>query len=102
MSVKTAIAEGLSNTNQGQRCTKVLYKGFEVWGLEIGSLLAGSKYRGEFEEKLKDVITALEAKKELYTVYRRSPYNERCWVQQAVVVLDFANMIKPAITKGAT
>ena len=58
---KTAIAEGLATRIKDNTVPKFI-QNFEVWGLEIGSLLAGSKYRGEFEEKLKDVITALESK----------------------------------------
>jgi len=38
-------------------------KDHEVWSLEIGDLLAGSKYRGELEEKFKAVIAALATKK---------------------------------------
>ena len=42
---------------------KLILEGHEVYSLEIGNLLAGSKYRGEFEEKVKEVIMALEVKK---------------------------------------
>jgi ATP-dependent Clp protease ATP-binding subunit ClpA len=67
--------------------------------LEIGTLLAGSKYRGEFEEKFKQVIAALESKKkailfidEAHTMKGAGAGNNSS--------LDFANMLKPAITKG--
>ena len=59
---KTAIIDGLAQEIHKGTVPEFI-KGYEVWGLEIGSLLAGSKYRGEFEEKFKAVITALEAKK---------------------------------------
>ena len=59
---KTAIIDGLAQEINAGRVPEFL-KGHEVWGLEIGSLLAGSKYRGEFEEKFKQVISALESKK---------------------------------------
>ncbi len=59
---KTAIIDGLAQEIHNNNVPEFL-KGHEVWGLEIGSLLAGSKYRGEFEEKFKQVIAALEAKK---------------------------------------
>jgi ATP-dependent Clp protease ATP-binding subunit ClpA len=49
---KTAIIDGLAQEIIAGRVPEFL-KGHEVWGLEIGSLLAGSKYRGEFEEKFK-------------------------------------------------
>ncbi len=95
---KTAIIEGLV-----QEIVKGHVPGFlkdnEVWSLEIGSLLAGSKYRGEFEEKFKMVIAALEAKKncilfidEAHTMSGAGAGSNNS--------LDFANMLKPAITKG--
>jgi ATP-dependent Clp protease ATP-binding subunit ClpA len=96
---KTAIVEGLAQEIQHGRVPEFL-KGHEVWGLEIGSLLAGSKYRGEFEEKFKQVIAALEAKKncilfidEAHTMKGAGAGNNS--------TLDFANMLKPAITKGS-
>jgi len=58
---KTAIAEGLARNIVNGNVPEYL-KGFVVYNLDIGSLLAGSKYRGEFEEKLKDVIRALNTK----------------------------------------
>ena len=96
---KTAIVEGLAQEIQHGRVPEFL-RGHEVWGLEIGSLLAGSKYRGEFEEKFKQVISALEAKKncilfidEAHTMKGAGAGNNS--------TLDFANMLKPAITKGS-
>src|SRR6185295_18384354 len=52
---KTAIAEGLALRIQ---------KGEMVWSLDMGSVLAGTKYRGEFEQRLKAVIQALIDKKD--------------------------------------
>jgi ATP-dependent Clp protease ATP-binding subunit ClpA len=96
---KTAIVEGLAQEINAGRVPEFL-KGHEVWGLEIGSLLAGSKYRGEFEEKFKQVIAALESKKncilfidEAHTMKGAGAGNNS--------TLDFANMLKPAITKGS-
>jgi len=58
---KTAIAEGLAkNIVEGNVPEYLL--GYTVYNLDIGSLLAGSKYRGEFEEKLQDVIKGLKLK----------------------------------------
>jgi ATP-dependent Clp protease ATP-binding subunit ClpA len=96
---KTAIVDGLAQEIIAGRVPEFL-KGHEVWGLEIGSLLAGSKYRGEFEEKFKQVISALEAKgncilfiDEAHTMKGAGAGNNS--------TLDFANMLKPAITKGS-
>jgi ATP-dependent Clp protease ATP-binding subunit ClpA len=95
---KTAIVEGLVQKIENDDVPNFL-KGHEVWSLEIGSLLAGSKYRGEFEEKLKDIIKALE-----------SQNNAILFIDEAHMMhgagnsgtsgVDMANMLKPAITKG--
>ena len=95
---KTAIAEGLA-TRIKDNAVPAFLQGFEVWGLEIGSLLAGSKYRGEFEEKLKDVITALEAKKNCI-LFIDEAHTMKGAGANGGSSLDFANMLKPAITKG--
>jgi ATP-dependent Clp protease ATP-binding subunit ClpA len=95
---KTAIAEGLASMIQDVNAPKFL-NGHEVYSLEVGSLLAGSKYRGDFEEKVKQVIDALNTKKkailfidEAHTMQGAGSSNNGG--------PDFANMIKPAITKG--
>ena len=95
---KTAIIDGLAQEIAADRVPEFL-KGHEVWGLEIGSLLAGSKYRGEFEEKFKQVIAALEAKKKciLFIDEAHTMMGAGAGGQSS---LDFANMLKPAITKG--
>jgi ATP-dependent Clp protease ATP-binding subunit ClpA len=95
---KTAIIEGLA-----QRMVKndvpVFLRDHEVWSLEIGSLLAGSKYRGEFEEKLKHIVKALEIKKNC-VLFIDEAHTMRGAGASGSGGLDFANMIKPAITKG--
>jgi ATP-dependent Clp protease ATP-binding subunit ClpA len=95
---KTAIIEGLAQEIHAGRVPEFI-KGSEVWSLEIGDLLAGSKYRGEFEEKFKAVIAALEAKKNciLFVDEAHTMKGAGAGSQSS---LDFANMLKPAITKG--
>ena len=95
---KTAIVEGLAQEINAGRVPEFL-KGHEVWGLEIGSLLAGSKYRGEFEEKFKQVITALESKKNCI-LFVDEAHTMKGAGTSSNSTLDFANMLKPAITKG--
>jgi ATP-dependent Clp protease ATP-binding subunit ClpA len=95
---KTAIVEGLAQEIVAGRVPEFL-KGSEVWGLEIGSLLAGSKYRGEFEEKFKQVIAALEAKKNC-VLFVDEAHTMKGAGSGTNSSLDFANMLKPAITKG--
>ena len=95
---KTAIIEGLAQELQAGRVPEFL-KGHEVWSLEIGSLLAGSKYRGEFEEKFKAVISALDAKKNCI-LFIDEAHTMKGAGAGGGSSLDFANMLKPAITKG--
>jgi ATP-dependent Clp protease ATP-binding subunit ClpA len=95
---KTAIVEGLAQEIAANRVPEFL-KNHEVWGLEIGSLLAGSKYRGEFEEKFKQVISALEAKKTCI-LFIDEAHTMKGAGASGSSTLDFANMLKPAITKG--
>ena len=95
---KTAIVEGLAQEVAAGRVPEFL-KGHEVWSLEIGSLLAGSKYRGEFEEKFKQVIQALEAKKKCI-LFVDEAHTMKGAGASSQSTLDMANMLKPAITKG--
>jgi ATP-dependent Clp protease ATP-binding subunit ClpA len=95
---KTAIAEGLAQLIQQNNVPEFL-KGHQVYSLEIGNLLAGSKYRGDFEEKIKSVLSALKSKKnailfidEAHTMKGAGNSNNNG--------VDLANMIKPAIAKG--
>jgi ATP-dependent Clp protease ATP-binding subunit ClpA len=95
---KTCIVDGLAQEIITGRVPRFI-QDHEVWGLEIGSLLAGSKYRGEFEEKFKAVIAALETKKKciLFIDEAHTMKGAGAGSQSS---LDFANMLKPAITKG--
>jgi ATP-dependent Clp protease ATP-binding subunit ClpA len=95
---KTAIIEGLAQEIAQNRVPEFL-KGYEVWSLEIGSLVAGSKYRGDFEEKFKAVISALEAKKNCI-LFVDEAHTMKGAGAGSSGSLDFANMLKPAITKG--
>lgn len=96
---KTAIVEGLAQEISAGRVPEFL-KGHEVWGLEVGSLLAGSKYRGEFEEKFKAVIAALEAKKNCI-LFVDEAHTMKGAGASSQSSLDMANMLKPSITKGS-
>jgi ATP-dependent Clp protease ATP-binding subunit ClpA len=95
---KTAIAEGLAQMIALGDCPEFILN-HDVYSLEVGALLAGSKYRGDFEEKVKQVLEALNTKKkavlfidEAHTMSGSGNGNGGS--------VDFANMIKPAITKG--
>ena len=95
---KTAIVDGLAQEIGAGRVPEFL-KGHEVWSLEIGTLLAGSKYRGDFEEKFRAVVTALETKKKCI-LFIDEAHTMKGAGTSSSSSLDFANMLKPAITKG--
>jgi ATP-dependent Clp protease ATP-binding subunit ClpA len=95
---KTAIAEGLARNIVNGQVPDYL-RDYTVWNLDIGSLLAGSKYRGEFEEKFKDVIGALTAKGKCI-LFIDEAHQMRGAGSGSQSSVDFANMIKPALGKG--
>jgi len=95
---KTAIAEGLALKIHKGEVPHVL-ENAEVWSLDMGSLLAGTKYRGEFEQRLKAVIAALTEKKdailfidEIHTIVGAGAVSGG--------TMDASNMLKPAIASG--
>jgi ATP-dependent Clp protease ATP-binding subunit ClpA len=95
---KTAIAEGLArNITEGN--VPEYLRDYVVYNLDIGGLLAGSKYRGEFEEKFKDVIGALAAKGKC-VLFIDEAHQMRGAGSGSNSSVDFANMIKPALSKG--
>lgn len=95
---KTAIAEGIALNIVDGNVPKYL-KDFKVYNLDIGSLLAGSKYRGEFEEKLTMVIRALEIQGNTILFIDEAHQMKGAGAGSSSSV-DFANMIKPALSKG--
>jgi len=95
---KTAIAEGLARKIVNGEVPEYL-RDYTVYSLDIGSLLAGSKYRGEFEEKLKDVIKALNLRGKCI-LFIDEAHQMRGAGSGSGSNVDFANMIKPALTKG--
>jgi len=95
---KTAIAEGLALNIVNGDVPKYL-EDYTVYNLDIGNLLAGSKYRGEFEEKLKEIIKALNLKGKCI-LFIDEAHQMRGAGSGSNSSVDFANMIKPALTKG--
>ena len=95
---KTAIAEGLAlNIINGE--VPEYLRDFTVYNLDIGGLLAGSKYRGEFEEKLKEVLAALDVVGKTI-LFIDEAHQMRGAGSGSSSSVDFANMIKPALNKG--
>ena len=96
---KTAIAEGIANAIVDDEVPEFL-SGYELYSLEIGSLLAGSRYRGDFEEKVKNVLEALSVKKKAILFIDEAHTMQGAGNTGNGGGTDFANMLKPAITKG--
>jgi ATP-dependent Clp protease ATP-binding subunit ClpA len=95
---KTAIAEGLARKIFEKKVPKFI-QDHSVYTLDISSLLAGSKYRGDFEERLKAVLAALERKGKVILFI-----DEAHMIQGAGAANqssnDMSNMLKPILTKG--
>lgn len=95
---KTAVAEGIARRIV-ENTVPTFIQNHSVYSLDIGAMLAGSKYRGDFEERLKSVLTALEKKKNCILFI-----DEAHMMSGAGAVSgssnDMSNMIKPALTKG--
>src|SRR5205085_10844931 len=95
---KTAIAEGLAQRIVAGDVPEGL-KGKRVWALDIGALLAGSKYRGEFEERLKAVLTEIKQSDgqiilfidELHTIVGAGA---------AEGAVSAGNLLKPMLARG--
>jgi len=96
---KTAIAEGLARRIVQGEVPEVL-KDATIFALDMGALLAGTRYRGDFEERLKAVITELEAHEkailfidEIHTVIGAGATSGGA--------MDASNLLKPALASGA-
>lgn len=94
---KTAIVEGLALRIQEQKVSPILYNK-RVVVLDIGSMVAGTKYRGQFEERVKAIIKELEKNRdviifidELHTIVGAG---------SASGSLDASNMFKPSLARG--
>lgn len=95
---KTAMAEGLA-IKIHQRQVPDLLSEVRIYSLDLGALLAGTKFRGDFEQRLKDVIAALKSKKdavlfidEIHTIVGAGATSSGS--------MDASNILKPALAGG--
>ena len=95
---KTALAEGLALRSVEDRFPEVL-KNAEIWALDLGALLAGTKYRGDFEKRLKAVLAELRQHDgailfidEIHTIIGAGAASGG--------VMDASNLIKPVLANG--
>ena len=95
---KTAIAEGLAKLIVEKKIPEVL-QGMIIYSLDLGALIAGTKYRGDFEQRLKNVLQQLKEQKnailfidEIHTIIGAGSASGG--------TLDASNLLKPALAKG--
>lgn len=96
---KTAVVEGLAYRIQHEDVPQNLL-GNTIFSLEIGSLLAGSKYRGDFEEKIKHILYALEKVNNAILFIDEAHMMSGSGQTGSQGGVDFSNMIKPALSRG--
>jgi ATP-dependent Clp protease ATP-binding subunit ClpA len=96
---KTAIAEGMAfNIVQGN--VPEFLKDYKVFNLDIGAMLAGSKYRGDFEERFKLVLAGLKKQGKTIMFVDEAHMMNGAGAGGGNSSNDLANMLKPALTKG--
>ena len=96
---KTAIAEGLAYNIVSGNVPSFLQE-YQVYNLDIGAMLAGSKYRGDFEERFKLVLQALTKKGKTIMFVDEAHMMNGAGAGGQAGSNDLANMLKPALTKG--
>ena len=93
---KTAIAEGLAFRIVNKDVPKFLEE-YSVYNLDIGAMLAGSKYRGDFEERFKLVMAAIKKQGKTIVFIDEAHMINGAGAGGANSSNDLANMLKPAL-----
>ena len=97
---KTAIAEGVAQVLVDEaKCPKRLH-GYRLISLELSNLVAGTKYRGEFEERLQSVLSEVTNPKAPPTILFIDEIHNLVGAGAAEGGMDAANMLKPALARG--
>lgn len=94
---KTALVEGLAQRINSLDCP-VYFAGFKIYSLDLGLMVAGTKYRGQFEERFKGLIE--ELKKDNQAILFIDEVHSIVGAGSSEGTLDLANMIKPALARG--
>lgn len=94
---KTAIVEGLALKIVNKKCPRILYN-MRVVSLDLGSLVAGTKYRGQFEERMKGIMQELEKVDDVILFI--DEIHTMVGAGNATGSMDASNMLKPALARG--
>ena len=94
---KTAVAEGLAQRIANEDVPNFLHKN-NIMSLDLGTLLAGTKYRGEFEERLKSIIEEAQIVSSIILVI--DEIHTLVGAGAAEGAVDAANILKPALARG--
>ena len=94
---KTAIVEGLALKIVNKKCPRILYN-MRVVSLDLGSLVAGTKYRGQFEERMKGIMQELEKVDDVILFI--DEIHTMVGAGNAAGSMDASNMLKPALARG--
>lgn len=94
---KTAIVEGLAQMIVNRKTPDVLYNK-RILALEMGAIVAGTKYRGEFEERLKKIVDELKASDNI--ILYIDEIHTIVGAGSSAGSLDAANILKPALSRG--
>jgi ATP-dependent Clp protease ATP-binding subunit ClpA len=98
---KTAVVEGLARRIAKNKDDIPEYlKDHIVWSLDVNSLIAGSKFRGDFEERLKLIVNALDQKGKSILFIDEAHMIVGAGATGQGQSMDMANMLKPALLKG--
>jgi len=99
---KTAVVEGLARRIAKNKDDIPEYlKDHIVWSLDVNSLIAGSKFRGDFEERLKLIVNALDQKGKSILFIDEAHMIVGAGATGQGNNMDMANMLKPALLKGS-
>ena len=99
---KTAVVEGLARRIAKNKDDVPEYlKDHIVWSLDVNSLIAGSKFRGDFEERLKLIVNALDQKGKSILFIDEAHMIVGAGATGQGNNMDMANMLKPALLKGS-
>jgi ATP-dependent Clp protease ATP-binding subunit ClpA len=98
---KTAVVEGLARRiAKNKEDIPEYLKDHIVWSLDVNSLIAGSKFRGDFEERLKLIVNALDQKGKSILFIDEAHMIVGAGATGQGQSMDMANMLKPALLKG--